>query len=332
VLDIDALKRQLDGEDLTSGQVAAGASIIQRASPGKRSDFITNALLYVLGGAAASALLMALYLLVTNQRDPKLRSRDEIADAVGIPVVTSMRVRPPRSTHAWRELLRAYTPDSPDARALRQLLHGLVPDPGRERPQAQSFVLIVLTVSGDTAGLAIGPQIASFAASNGIATQLFAAQHHESATTLWAACSQHPERHDVPAALSVTTVPDSRAPVDLSVRLIVLDRDTPDPDPDLVAGGTAVLAVSSGSATRRNLADAVVAVDRVGLTVQVIIVANPDPLDRTTGRLSGVELASSTVPRPILITARGGAGAEGEPSAPPPGDQHRRQIEGRSSR
>ena len=331
VLDIDALKKQLSGEDLTSGQVSAGASVIQPASPGKQSDFVTDALTYVMGGAAACALLVALYILITNQRDPKLRSRDEIADAVGIPVVASMRVRTPRSTHAWRELLRAYTPDSPDAWALRQFLHGLVPDAGKDSPKTQGFVLVVLTVSGDTAGLAVGPQIASFAASNGIATHLFAAQHHESATTLWAACSQHPERHDLPGALSVTTVFDSRIRADLTVRLIVLDRDTPEPDPDFVAGGTAVIAVGSGSATRRNLADAVVAADRVGLTVQGIIVANPEPLDRTTGRLGGVEWVSSTVTRPILITARGRAGAEGEASAPGAGGPQR-PIEGRSPR
>lgn len=327
VLDIDAVKKQLAGEDPTSGQVAAGASIIQPASPGKQSDLVKDALTYVMGGAAACVLLTALCLLVTNQRDPKLRSRDEIADAVGIPVITSMRVRPPRSAHAWRELLRGYTPDSPDAWALRQLLHGLVPDAGKEWPTGEGFVLIVLTVSGDTAGLAIGPQIASFGASNGIATQLFAAQRHESANPLWAACSQALGREDLPAALSVTTVPDSLARVDLTVRLVVLDRDTPEPDPDLVAGGTAVLAVSSASATRRNLADAIVAADRVGLTVQGIVVANPDPLDRTTGRLSPVERPGSTTPRPTAITARGRAGVAGEATAPA-GGQRARPIKG----
>jgi hypothetical protein len=329
VLDIDAVKKQLDGEDLTSGQVAAGASVIQPASSGKQSSFVTDALLYVLGGAAVCALLISVYLLVTNQRDPKLRSRDEIADAVGIPVVTSLRVRSPRSTHAWRELLRKYTPDSPDAWALRQLLHGLVPEAGKERPSAEGFVLIVLTLSGDNAGLAIGPQIASFAASNGIATQLFAAQHHESATTLWAACSQHPERQDFPAILSVTTVPDSRTRVDLHVRIVVLDRDTPEPDPVLVAGGTAVLAVSSGSMTRRNLADAVVAADRVGLTVHGIVVANPEPLDRTTGRLSGGEWVTPTMPRPTLISSTSNEDGADEADTRAPTGPRPRSVERR---
>ena len=333
VLDIDALEKQLDGHDPTAGQVAAGATVIQPASPGKRSDFVTDVLTYVLGGAAACALIFALYILVTNQRDPKLRSRDEIADAVGIPVVTSMRVRPPRTTHACEGAAARVQPRTVPTRGrCGSSSMVFVPEAGKEKPKTQGFVLIVLTVSGDTAGLAIGPQIASFAASNGIATQLFAAQRHESATALWAACSQHPERHDVPVALSVTTVSDSRTRVDLTVRLIVLDRDTPEPDADLVAGGTAVLAVSSGSATRRNLADVVVAADRVGLGVQGIVVANPEPLDRTTGRLSGVEWVSSTVPRPILITERGRAGAEGEATAPASGGQQPRPIEGRNPR
>lgn len=331
VLDIDAVKKQLAGQDVTGGQVAAGASVIQPASPGKQATLVTDALSFVLGGAAVAVLLTAIYFLVTNQRDPKLRSRDEIADAVGIPVITSMRVRPPRSTHAWRELLRGYTPDSPDAWALRQLLHGLVPDAGKEWPSGEGFVLVVLSVSGDTAGLAIGPQIASFAASNGIATQLFAAQQHESATPLWAACSQTSGREDLPAALSVTTVPDSLARVDLTVRLVVLDRDTPEPEPGVVEGGTAVLAVSSASATRRNLADAIVAADRVGLTVQGIVVANPDPLDRTTGRLSPVERPGSTPPRPTAITPRSGVGGTAGSGAPA-GGQRRRSSKGRRPR
>ena len=339
VLDIDAVKKQLAGGDLTGGQVASGASVIQPASPGAQAGFVTDVLTNVLGGAAVAALLTALYLLVTNKRDPKLRSRDEIADSVGIPVVTSMKARPPRSAHAWRELIRDYTPDSPDAWALRQLLHGLVPDAGKEWPSGEGFVLVVLSLSGDSAALAIGPQIATFAASNGIATQLFAAQQHESATPLWVACSQTPERRDLPDALSVVTIPDSLARVDLTVRLVVIDRDTPEPDPDLVAGGTALLAVTSASVTRRNVADAVVAADRVGLTVQGIVVANPDPLDRTTGRLSPVERHGSTPPRPTAISARSApasatatATATATGGSVPAGGQRSRPSKGRKPR
>ena len=80
VLDIDALKKQIAGEDVAGGQPGGGASVIQPASPGQQSGYVTEALIHVLGGAAIFVLFTALYFIVTNQRDPKLRSRDEIAD------------------------------------------------------------------------------------------------------------------------------------------------------------------------------------------------------------------------------------------------------------
>ena len=323
VLDIDSLRKQLGGEGSADGQPVTSARVIQPASTGTQSEYATEAMVHVLGGAAIFAALTALFFILTNRRDPKLRSRDEIADAVGIPVVASLRARPPRSPSAWAELLRSYEPDSADGWALRQLLHGLVPDAGKEWPTGEPFVLVVLSVSGDAGALAIGPQIASFAASNGIPTELFAAQQHESATALWAACSQVPKHDPVRAALSVATVPDSLARVDISVRVVVVDRATPEPDPDVVAGRRALLAVSSASATRRNIADAVVAADRVGLAVDGIIVANPDPLDRTTGRLAPVERVGPTPPPgPTPITGRSGA------KAPDPTGEQRRQRRG----
>ena len=318
VLEIDMVKKQLAGEDVTSGQVAAGAKVLQSATRGVRADLVPQLLKAVLGAAGGAVLLTALFLLARNRRDPKLRSRDEIADAVGIPVVTSLRARPPRSVRAWRELLRDYRPDSPDAWALRQLLHGLVADSWKDWPTNEGFVLVVVSVSGDDAGLAVGPQIASFAASNGIVTRLFAAQQHESATTLWAACSQTSTRDDLPDRLSVATAQDPFARVDLTIRLIVLDRDTPEPNADLVSGGAALLAVSSASVTRRNLADAVVAADRVGLDVEGIVVANPDPIDRTTGRLTplGRPGPAQPQPPPSAITTLPGGVLGSDPTTP----------------
>jgi capsular polysaccharide biosynthesis protein len=335
VLDMDSVKKQLAGEDVSGGQVAAGAKVIQQASPGERSGYVTDALTYIVGGAALGLLLASLWVVATHRRDPKLRARDEIADAVGIPVVASLRARPPRTAVAWTELLRAYEPDSADGWALRQLLHALVPDAGKGWPTGDPFVLVVLTLSGDSGALPVGPQIAAFAASNGIATHLFAAQQHEAATTLWAACAQASKRQDLPAALSVSTVPDSLAKVELAVRLVVLDRDTPEPDVSAVEGGTAVLAVSSAAVTRRNIADAVVAADRVGLSVQGLVVANPDPLDRTTGRLAPFERPGAAPPRPTAITTR--AAAQSNAPAPPPaaapaGGQRRRAARGRKQR
>ncbi|MFW5469135.1 hypothetical protein ACOCJ4_03725 [Knoellia sp. CPCC 206435] len=302
VLDIESLKKQLGGDEGTDGASAA-ASVIQPASPGARSGYLTDVLLRVLGGAAAVVALTAGVYVLTNKRDPKLRSRDEIGDAVGIPVVASLRARPPRSAGAWLDLLGAYDPDSADGWALRRLLHGLMADAPKDRLPGEPVVLVVVSVGGDSGGLAIGPQIASFAASTGVPTELVAAQQHPSARTLWAACSQGSRHEELPTHLSLTTASRASAAVELSVRLVVLDRETPAPEAGQPVGSRALLAVSPASATRRSLADVVISVDRVGLQVEGIVVANADPLDRTTGH-SGPLGAPGEPQRPMRITAR----------------------------
>jgi len=313
VLEIDALKRQLAGENGVGGPVGGGASVIQPASEGRRQGYINDALLHVLGGAAVFAMLALLIIIARNQRDPKLRSRDEIAAAVGIPVVVSLRARPRHTASGWADLLSSYRPGSVDGWALRQLIHGLAPADGKDRPAGDPFVLVVLSMSSDWGGLAIGPQIATYLASHGISTQLVAAQQHPSATTLWAACARTPEGG--PDALSVTTaLENATTRVDVSVRLVVLDREAPEAPTMPTEGVTTILAVSSASVTRKNLADAVVAADRVGLVVQGIVVANPDPLDRTSGRLTPLEMPDPTVPRAIPITSRSAPKAPSNPN------------------
>ncbi|KGN40633.1 Wzz/FepE/Etk N-terminal domain-containing protein [Knoellia aerolata] len=327
VLDVEALRKQLAGEGDTEASVPAGATVIQAASPGTQSGFVTDVLLHVLGGAALLLVLTASVVITANRRDPKLRSRDEIADSVGIPVVASLRVRPPRTAGAWVDLLRTYDPDSADGWGLRRLLHGLVPDAGKERVSSGPFVLVILSMSGDPAGLAVAPQVASFAASTGVTTQLHPAQQPGSAATLWLACAQASKQGNLRPALTVAggadaEGADAEGAAELVVRLVVLDRDAPLPDSASVAGHAVLLAVSSASATRRNLADVVVAVDRVGREVEGIVVANPDPLDRTMGRLAAPESTGSPA-LPTRITSRAAGGA-GPARAPRLGD-----LEGR---
>ncbi|KRE43950.1 Wzz/FepE/Etk N-terminal domain-containing protein [Knoellia sp. Soil729] len=313
VLDIDALTEQISAADGAGKQGAddgSSASIAQHASPGTQDGYLEGAVVRILGASALLLLLTCFLLVVTNQRDPKLRSRDEIADAVDIPVVASLRARPPRSAAAWADLLRTYSPDSVDGWALRRLLHDLMNDLRKDGASREPVVLVVLCVSADAGALAVAAQIAAFAASTGTTTELVAAQHHESATTLWAACSQGIATEDETAgALTVSTAVEPSAGATLSVRLVVLDRAHPVPDTAVVTGGVGLLAVSSATATRRNLADAVVAADKAGLSVEGIVVANPDPLDRTTGRLAPVERRRPRrEPRPRNIADRSAPG------------------------
>jgi hypothetical protein len=335
LLDVESLRKELAGEDGSKTSTPAGASVIQPASPGERPGYATDVLLHVLGAAAMLALLTSAVVVMTNKRDPKLRTRDELADSVGIPVVASLRARPPRSAGAWLDLMRTYDPDSTDGWALRRLLHSLVVDGEGGRGTRGPVVVVVLSFGGDAGGLAVGPQIAAFAASTGLATELVAMQEHRSAMHLWAACSHIPKQDSSPLPLVVGTaqtrpgahtadVSDEESredPLAISVRMVVLDRDRPEPEPGLVDGHVALLAVSSAAATRRNLADAVVAVDRLGLEVVGLVVANPDPFDRTTGRLAVADVRAPLA-RPTWISARSGVSPA---TAPAPRRRDRRR-------
>ena len=308
VLEIETVKKQLSGDQADGGAVAAGASVIQAASPGEQSEFVTRALTFVAGGAALFLAVTVLFLALTNRRDPKLRSRDEIADAVGIPVLASFRTRPARTAKGWVELLEGYAPANVDGWALRQLLRAVTPTPGRSGRGAAGegtpLVVVVFSLSNDTGALAAGPQLASFAASTGTTTQLVAAQPHESANPLWAACGRVAEESDPRPGLSVTTRLDVPAEGELRVQLAVLDSDDPEPDPRLGTGAVALLAVSAASSTRVALADAVVAADRAGLVIDGLVVTNPDPLDRTSGRLVPRERPGSGIAAPTVLSSQ----------------------------
>ena len=283
VLDFDDLKKQLEGDGATGSGPLAGASVMQHASPAEHSDLLNRVLTFVPGSAGVALLLTAAWLLLTTRRDLKLRSRDEIADAVGVPVVASVASRPARSASGWTELLHSYSPDNVDGWALRQLVRRVMSreaSPGSGTGATRTVVVICL--SDDHGALATAPQLASFAASTGIDTALVGAQFHESAMALWAACSGPREEGPPRRGLTVTTRADEAVEADLLVRLVVLDSDHPQPDPTDDAGALVLLAVSAGRATASGLAAVMVAADAAGHFIEGVVVSDPDALDRTT--------------------------------------------------
>jgi enoyl-CoA hydratase/carnithine racemase len=146
-----------------------------------------------------------------------------------------------------------------------------------DHPQSLSM----LSLADDEAGLAMAPQLAAFAASSGITTRLVTAIGHESAASLWAA--REIDR-DAPLrpGLYVGDVPDGTT-IDLSIHIIVLDRGQPSLGDATVTEAT-VLAVAAGTATEQELARTAIAVDNAGRCIDGILVADPDPTDRTSGR------------------------------------------------
>jgi len=285
-LEIDALKQKA-----AEAQPDSVARVLSAASPAKRPGLVSRSIgfsvLFVLVAVGIAATILTL----RSRRDRKLRYRDEIADALGSPVIASVRSRVPRAAAGWASLLEDYTPGTVDAWALRQALHQLVLDgspvgrPHGDRgdgAEHTAMSITVITLSDDPRGLAMGPQLAAYAASSGIPTALVAGQRHESAASLWAAFSQG--RSEVRPGLLVDAHPRDGHDVDLTVVLAVVDRRKPELT-ELPESSVAILAVSSGSATAEELALTAVTADDVGSRIAGIIVADPDDLDRTTGRL-----------------------------------------------
>lgn len=321
-LQIDALDGQAASQAATT-QPTNVPKVVGAASPAQTQPVVVRGTLFVGVGAAAALLLAAAVVILRGRGEKALRSRDQIADSIGVAVVASLHSRTPRSVAGWVNLLRGYAPGSADAWALHQLLQrftiesgtGTQPGPARrsraqQEGQHQSTRLLVLTLEGDQSTLAVGPQIACFAAASGRQTRLVTSSHrHESTDSLRAACSRIGSDEQPRPGLLVDSLSDALGHGELVVHSIAVSRQRPATHIPRLDDAVTLLAVSSGGASAEDLARVALAADEAGVPLDGIVVANPDPLDRTTGRLLPAQRAV-LAPLPSLMT---GAPEPGEP-------------------
>ena len=164
--------------------------------------------------------------------------------------------------------------------------------------------MTVVSLSGDERGVAIGPQLAAFASSLGIVTQIVTAGADEGAAALWAACAAEREGPARPG-LYIGDVPD-REEIDLTIMLVVVDRRQPNLR-DMPASAATILSVAAGTATEEELARLAVAVDDAGRRIDGIVVADPDQTDRTSGRHT-MEERSRRPAIPVRLTGMASSG------------------------
>jgi hypothetical protein len=218
-----------------------------------------------------------------------MRQRDEIADAIGGHVVASMRVLPQRSAASWVTMLADYVPSSVDVLALRHMLRELTPEDSARDQRAGGSGLVhptsltVITMAGDDRAHAVGPQIASFAASAGIRTRLVMGRSHDSAAALFAACTPERAGEEIRPGMLLEGR-GRKQKVDFTVVVVVVDRDEPDLS-HVQRTAVTVLGLSAGAATAEELARVAVVADESGRLVSGVVVADPDATDRTTGRM-----------------------------------------------
>jgi capsular polysaccharide biosynthesis protein len=243
-------------------------------------------------GALLGLLIGAIVVLATGRRDRRLKERDEIADSIGIPVLASISVGHPSDAAGWVRLLEDYEPGAVDAWRLRKALRylGLTDLNRTDLAAGSGFSLAVLSLSSDPKALALGPQLAVFAASMGIPTVLvIGPQQDVNATAmLRAACSAQLKPSGRSRNLQVTVSDhhhaDQLPSTGLAVMVGVVDGQTPQVADTMRATATA-LGVSSGAATAEQLARVTANAAADGRDITGVLVADPDPDDHTTGRL-----------------------------------------------
>jgi capsular polysaccharide biosynthesis protein len=296
-------------------QLLESATTASGPAPAER--LITYALL----GGLAGALIGFVVALAIGRNDRRLRQRDEVANSIGIPVLASLPVAHPSTAAAWTKLFEGYKPTARESWQLRTALDQLgmlrlrfsrpgYDDSGtsfgddraaRHDSGSGCYSVAVMSLSSDARAVALGPQLAVIAASQGIPTWLVVGPQQDMAVTasLRIACAAPvPQTSKRQGLLRVTAyeeggidlVPDAA----LVIVVVVVNSRAPEMPATMQTNAT-VIGVSAGAATAEQLAKAAVAATADGREINGILVANPLDTDQTTGRIP--QLAQSAQPR-----------------------------------
>ena len=304
---------------------AVAGRVFVPASTATSGGAVKQFILYGPIGLVAGLLIGFIVALRKDRGDRRLRTRDEIANSIGVPVLAAVEADQPGDAQAWLRLLAEYQPDAVQAWTLRTTLTRLrsasggagagqnagsgngaggVGGPGRT-------AIAVVSPAADPAALAIGPQLAVFASSLGIPTALIvcAQAPGEANTTLRAAAAAWSPASAAQAnTLRVIAASDADLQGGLpSAALTVIVTTVDDAAPrvsEAVRAHATVLAVSPRVATPEQLARVAASAADAGGNVVGIMVANPEPDDVTTGFAPAMSRQPRALPTRMNGTTR----------------------------
>jgi hypothetical protein len=258
-------------------------------------------------GLVAGLVIGFVVALRKERSDRRLRTRDEMANSIGVPVLAAVDADQPGDARAWLRLLAEYQPEAVQAWTLRTVLArlraassgggpgtglaaGSAVGPENGSAHEGRTTVTVVSLAADSAALAIGPQLAVFASSLGIPTALVvcAQSPGEAVATLRAAAAAWSPVSTAQAnTLRVIAATDadleaSLPKAALTVIVTAVDDGSPVVTPAL-RGQPTVLAVSPRVATPEQVARVAASAADAGGNVVGIMVANPEPDDATTG-------------------------------------------------
>ena len=283
---------------------AVAGRVFVPATTATSGGAVKQFILYGLIGLVAGALIGLIVAFRKDRGDRRLRTKDQIANSIGLPVLAAMDAENPGDARGWLRLFAEYRPEPVQAWTLRTALArlravspgtgpapGAGPENGSVNGSASGARTTVAVVSRatDSAALAVGPQLAVFASSLGIPTALVvcAESAGEAIAPLRAAAAAwSPASATQAGTLRViaATGADLAALPKAALTVIVTASDDAAPRvSQAISGQLTVLAVSPRLATPEQLARVAAAASDAGGNVVGIMVANPEPDDVTTG-------------------------------------------------
>jgi len=280
-LQLDNLNSQIAEAQLGESAANAGTEVIQKATSAFPPN-IVGAFLFVLIGGVIGFVLVSVLIVLRYRGDPRLRRRDQIAEAVGVPVVLSLSTTRRSKTSDWAEWLGHYEPSSNERWRVRKALRDLGIADGTPH------TLLVVALDGDDAGVVAAPQLAVCAASLGTSVSMNVPGKDRYSM-------------DLRAALKRTTVsglgPNIKSGVNRAgLTIMPMMVDVLRPTLLRKHADSTVLVVSAGFASAEDLARVAISAADSKQPFSSIVVTNPDPDDLTTGRI--VESMSTNGIRP----------------------------------
>ncbi len=275
-LRLQNVNSEIASAKLNTASANGGTAVIQTATINPTSTL--SRILPVLLGALLGFIVGCIFVTTRRQRR-RLTTREDIANAVGVPVILSPRVRPGKNAAAWLSLLCDYTPEATELwnvnRALSQL----------DLPADGQPVITVVTLSNDKPAIAGMVHFAVSSAVLGLPTSLILTSDDAASMGISGACDILSARNEVPRP-NLRTLKGSptldESDSELTVISVVLDADHPKL-PAFVARGTVVLAISAAEFRQEQLTRVLLALGHEGLAVKGLIVTNPVNSDRTSG-------------------------------------------------
>jgi capsular polysaccharide biosynthesis protein len=274
-LQLQTVNSQIAIAQLGSSAANAGTEVIQNATVASKPSVLGSVFLVLLG-LIIGALVGCVVVVFAFRGDRRIRRRDQMAEAIGTPVVLSLATSRRNRAREWADFFEHYEPTANERWRVRKTLRDL------DIREGHPSTLVVVSLHADPEALCVAPQLALTTASLGLATSLIVMGKDQRAVDLRVVVERLSTRLTRPGL----KLQKEGGASELTVIAMTVDQIRPE---ILSMGASAILlAVSPGVATMEDLARVAMVAADTDQPIAGLVVANPDPDDVIVARLDAV--------------------------------------------